>query len=161
MNIAHIAVLICYVIVMVAVGAWFGRAKETSSGEDFVLAGRSLPAPVLGGTMLATFVGSGSIIGAANFAYTYGLTAGLLFFSGTVTGSLILVFLARRVRERAGHTVPELFDRRYGKAVRVAGTVTILIAFIGITAYQFTGRATSSASSPRSVNSPEPSSPRC
>ncbi|GAA1490445.1 sodium:solute symporter family protein [Brachybacterium sacelli] len=139
MNIAHIAVLICYVIVMVAVGAWFGRAKETSSGEDFVLAGRSLPAPVLGGTMLATFVGSGSIIGAANFAYTYGLTAGLLFFSGTVTGSLILVFLARRVRERAGHTVPELFDRRYGKAVRVAGTVTILIAFIGITAYQFTG----------------------
>ncbi|PWH07208.1 sodium:proline symporter [Brachybacterium endophyticum] len=139
MNITHIAVLICYIIVMIAVGAWFGRPRETASGEDFVLAGRSLPAPVLGGTMLATFVGSGSIIGAANFAYTYGLLPGLLFFSGTITGSLILVFLARRVRELAGHTIPELFDQRYGKAVRIAGTVMILIAFIGITAYQFTG----------------------
>lgn len=139
MNTVHIAVLICYVIVMIAIGAWFGRSRETSSGEDFVLAGRSLPAPVLGGTMLATFVGSGSIIGGANFAYTYGLVPGLLFFSGTIVGSLILVFLARRVRELAGHTIPELFERRYGTAVRVAGTVMILIAFIGITAYQFTG----------------------
>lgn len=139
MNTTHIVVLLVYVALMVAVGAWFGRKKATSSGEDFVLAGRSLPAPVIGGTMLATFVGSGSIIGAANFAYTYGLLPGFLFFSGTITGTIILIFMARRVRGVAGHTVPELFDRRYGKPVRIAATIMILIAFIGITAYQFTG----------------------
>ncbi|ATG50646.1 sodium:proline symporter [Brachybacterium vulturis] len=139
MNVTHIAVLVGYIVLMLAVGAWFGRAKATSSGEDFVLAGRSLPAPVLGGTMLATFVGSGSIIGAANFAYTYGLLPGFLFFSGTITGTILLVVFARRVRGLAGHTVPEIFDARYGKAVRVVATVMILFAFIGIAAYQFTG----------------------
>lgn len=139
MNYTHIAVLIAYIALMVVIGAWFGRKKATSSGEDFVLAGRSLPAPVIGGTMLATFVGSGSIIGAANFAYTYGLIPGFLFFSGTITGTILLIVLSRRVRGVAGHTVPEMFDKRYGKPVRIAATIMILIAFIGITAYQFTG----------------------
>ncbi|MDO5661595.1 MAG: sodium:solute symporter family protein [Brachybacterium sp.] len=139
MNITHIVVLIAYILVMVGMGLWFSRAKETSTGEDFVLAGRSLPAPVLGGTMLATFVGSGSIIGAANFAYTYGLFPGFLFFSGTLTGTILLIFLARRVRVLAKHTIPELLELRYGRPVRVLATVMILIAFIGITAYQFTG----------------------
>lgn len=139
MNYAHVAVLVAYIVLMIVVGAWFGRAKATSSGEDFVLAGRSLPAPVIGGTMLATFVGSGSIIGAANFAYTYGLLPGFLFFAGTITGTVLLILLSRRVRGVAGHTIPELFDRRYGKPVRIAATIMILVAFIGITAYQFTG----------------------
>lgn len=139
MNLTHILVLVAYVVVMVAVGAWFGRGKETSSGEDFVLAGRSLPAPVLGGTMLATFVGSGSIIGAANFAFTYGLLPGFLFFSGTITGTLLLIALARRVRVLAGHTIPEILEARFGRSVRILATVLILVAFIGITAYQFTG----------------------
>lgn len=139
MNYTHIAILLGYIAVMIAVGAWFGRKKATSTGEDFVLAGRSLPAPVIGGTMLATFVGSGSIIGAANFAYTYGLIPGFLFFSGTITGTILLIILSRRVRGVAGHTIPEMFDKRYGKPVRVAATIMILIAFIGITAYQFTG----------------------
>ena len=139
MNYIHIAVLVGYIAVMIAVGAWFGRKKATSTGEDFVLAGRSLPAPVIGGTMLATFVGSGSIIGAANFAYTYGLLPGFLFFSGTITGTILMILLSRRVRGIAGHTIPEMFDRRYGRPVRIAATVMILIAFIGITAYQFTG----------------------
>lgn len=139
MNATHITVLVLYILLMVGVGAWFGRKAATSDGDDFVLAGRSLPAPVLGGTMLATFVGSGSIIGAANFAYTYGLLPGFLFFTGTVTGTLLLIFLARRVRVLAHHTIPEMLEMRYGRAVRILATVLILIAFIGITAYQFTG----------------------
>ncbi|MDO5627372.1 MAG: sodium:solute symporter family protein [Mobilicoccus sp.] len=139
MNLTHVAVLLAYVALMLAIGLWFARGKNTSTGEDFVLAGRSLPAWVLGGTMLATFVGSGSVIGGANFAYTYGLLPGLLFFSGTVVGTFVMVALARRVRVLSTHTIPELFEMRYNRAVRVVGTVIILVAFIGITAYQFTG----------------------
>lgn len=139
MNITHVLVLISYLVVMVLVGAWFGRSTQTADGEDFVLAGRSLPAPVLGGTMLATFVGSGSIIGGANFAYTYGLLPGFLFFSGTVLGTVLMVGLSRHVRVFATHTVPEVFERRFNPTVRVIGTVLILFAFVGIAAYQFTG----------------------
>lgn len=139
MNVTHIAVLVVYVVLMLAVGAWFGRKKETASGEDFMLAGRSLPAPVLAGTMLATFVGSGSIIGGANFAYSYGMLPGFLFFSGTIIGTLVLIAIAKRVRGLANYTIPELFEQRFNRAARLVATLLMLVAFIGIAAYQFTG----------------------
>ncbi|MDO5744401.1 MAG: sodium:solute symporter family protein [Micrococcaceae bacterium] len=139
MQITHVLILVGYVALMIVVGAWFSRSKAISTGEDFLLAGRSLPAPVLAGTMLATFVGSGSIIGAASFIYQYGPWAGVLFFSGTFTGIIFLLMLAPKVQRLAKYTVPQILEIRFGKVVRIIATIIILVAFIGIAAYQFTG----------------------
>lgn len=135
----HVFILVSYVLLMVLIGAWFSRAKTVASGDDFMLAGRSLPAPVLAGTLLATFVGSGAIIGGASFVYTHGPFAGIFFFGGTVAGSVGLYFMSTRVRRLSHHSIPEMLEVRFGTAVRVIATVIILVAFVGITAYQFTG----------------------
>ncbi|MDR4532940.1 sodium:solute symporter family protein [Glutamicibacter sp. PS] len=139
MQITHIFILVGYIALMIGVGLWFSRSKSVASGEDFLLAGRSLPAPVLAGTLLATFVGSGSIIGAASFIYQYGPWAGMFFFAGTFAGIIVLFFLAKRVHQLSKYTIPQLLEVRFGKPVRIIATVIILVAFIGITAYQFTG----------------------
>ena len=139
MNLTFVFVLIAYVAIMLAIAAWFGRASAMKDGEDFVLAGKSLPTWVLAGTLLATFVGSGSIIGGANFIFSNGPLAGMLFFGGTFCGIIVLYFIAPKVRENGFRTVPELFESSFGRPVRVAGTIIVLVAFIGITAYQFTG----------------------
>lgn len=139
MQLTHVLILVGYVALMILIGAWFSRSKATSTGDDFLLAGRSLPAPVLAGTMLATFVGSGSIIGAASFIYEYGPWAGMFFFSGTFIGIICLLILAPRVQRLAKYTVPQILEMRFGKVVRLIATVIILVAFVGITAYQFTG----------------------
>ncbi len=139
MNLTFVLVLVAYVAIMIAIAAWFGRSAAMKDGEDFVLAGKSLPTWVLAGTLLATFVGSGSIIGGANFVYSNGPLAGALFFGGTFCGIAVLYFLAPKVRKNGFHTVPELFEAKFGRPVRVVGTVIVLVAFIGITAYQFTG----------------------
>ena len=135
----YLTLMIVYLVFMAIVALWFSRAAAMRDGDDFVLAGRSLPTVVLGGTMLATFVGSGSIVGGANFVYTYGPIAGLFFFAGTIVGILCLLLIAPKVRSEGFRTVPQLLEDRFGTPARVVGTVMILIAFIGITAYQFTG----------------------
>lgn len=139
MNLTFVIVLVAYVALMIGIAAWFGRASAMKDGEDFVLAGKSLPTWVLAGTLLATFVGSGSIIGGANFIFSNGPLAGILFFAGTFCGIIVLYFIAPQVRKNGFRTVPELFESKFGRPVRVAGTVIILVAFVGITAYQFTG----------------------
>lgn len=139
MNLTFVLVLVAYILVMVAIAAWFGRSSAMKDGEDFVLAGKSLPTWVLAGTLLATFVGSGSIIGGANFIFSNGPLAGILFFGGTFCGIVVLYFIAPKVRQNGFRTVPELFESKFGRPVRVVGTVVVLVAFIGITAYQFTG----------------------
>ena len=139
MSALNVTLLVVYLGFMAVVALRFSRASAMRDGEDFVLAGRSLSTTVLGATMLATFVGSGSIIGGANFVYTYGPIPGVFFFAGTLIGILCLLVLVTRVRTGGFRTVPELFQDRYGTAARCIGTVMIIIAFVGITAYQFTG----------------------
>ncbi|GAB3262729.1 sodium:solute symporter family protein [Arthrobacter pigmenti] len=139
MQVAHVLILVGYITVMLLIGAWFSRSKAVASGDDFMLAGRSLPTPVLAGTMLATFVGSGSIIGGASFIYQYGPVAGIFFFAGTFVGIVCLYFIATKVRRKSHHTIPEMLEVRFGKPVRILAMGIILVAFVGITAYQFTG----------------------
>lgn len=135
----NLTVLLIYIALMVGIASWLSRKKSISSGEDFMFAGRSLNPFVLGCTLLATFVGSGSIIGGANFIFTYGPLAGIVFGSGTFVGIICLVFIAGRVRMLKFDTVPDLLRSRFGTGTSVIGTVIVLIAFIGISAYQFTG----------------------
>ncbi|UYM07685.1 sodium:solute symporter family protein [Solicola gregarius] len=139
MQTVHISILIAYLAVMVAVGAWFSRRRHVSSGDDFMFAGRSLPKPVLIGTLLATWVGSGTIIGGANFAYTYGPLASIFFLAGTPMGILALYYVSRKVRSASRYTVPELLEARFGLAARMIAAGITLLAYTGIVAYQFTG----------------------
>ncbi|WP_153392822.1 sodium:solute symporter family protein [Ornithinicoccus halotolerans] len=139
MQTTHVTVLVLYLLLMVGIGAWFTRSKEVATGDDFVFAGRNLPRPVMIGTLLATWVGSGTIIGGASFAYTYGPLASIFFLAGTPVGIVVLYFLARRIRRGSTYTVPELLESRYGVAVRMIAAVITVLAYTGITAYQFTG----------------------
>ncbi|MDN5853752.1 MAG: sodium:solute symporter family protein [Actinomycetia bacterium] len=139
MQSVHITILVIYLLVMVAVGAWFSRRRHVSTGDDFMFAGRSLPKPVLIGTLLATWVGSGTIIGGANFAYTYGPLASIFFLAGTPVGIVVLFYVSRKVRSASRYTVPELLEARFGLAARVIAAAITLLAYTGIVAYQFTG----------------------
>ncbi|PZU44654.1 MAG: sodium:proline symporter, partial [Arsenicicoccus sp.] len=85
----HVTILVLYLVMMVGIGLWFSRRKYTSTGDDFLFAGRSLPRPVMIGTLLATWVGSGTIIGGASFAYTYGPLASIFFMAGTPVGIVV------------------------------------------------------------------------
>lgn len=139
MQTVHVVILLTYLAIMVGVGAYFSRASKLATGDDFMFAGRRLPRVVLIGTLLATWVGSGTIIGGANFAYTYGPWASIFFFAGTPVGIVVLYFVAGKVRALSRYTVPELLEIRFGVGVRMVAAVIILLAYVGIVAYQFTG----------------------
>ncbi len=132
-------IVLIYLIGMSLIGLYFARVWVKDS-DDFMVAGRSLSRWVLAGTLLATFVGSGTIVGGASFIYQYGPIAAVFFFAGTPIGIIILYFfLADRIRGLAKYTVPEILEIRYGAFARAFGGICILLAYVGIASYQFTG----------------------
>lgn len=139
MNTVHVAVLVVYLLLLVGIGLWFSRRSQVAGSDDFMFAGRRLPRPVLIGTLLATWVGSGTIIGGANFVYSYGPLASIFFFAGTPVGIIVLYFIAGKVREAAKHTVPELLEERFGTTTRMVAVAITVLAYVGIVAYQFIG----------------------
>ena len=129
------AVLV-YMSVLVLVGAW--RSRRVRTGDDFLVAGRRLPARVLVFTLLATWVGSGSLFGGAGLGYRSGFSA-LWQSAGAWAGIALVYFIAPRVRRIAQYTVPDILELRYGPWARVLGTLTTVLAYATIAAYQFRG----------------------
>jgi SSS family solute:Na+ symporter/sodium/proline symporter len=103
-----------------------------------MVAGRAVPVPLLIGTLVCTWIGSGSLFGGAGLAYRSGLSELWFSFGGWV-GLIIAFFIAGRVRRIAQYTVPDLLEQRYNAAARVLGTIAIILAYVTIAAYQFRG----------------------
>lgn len=106
--------------------------------DDFMVAGRSVPTYKLVGTLLCTWIGSGSLLAGAGLAARVGLSE-LWMAAGAWTGIILVFFLAARVRRIAQYTVPDILELRYNKWARILGTVVIVIAYTTIVGYQFRG----------------------
>jgi SSS family solute:Na+ symporter/sodium/proline symporter len=103
-----------------------------------MVGGRHVPTILLVGTLLATWIGSGSLIGFAGLAYRQGF-AELWASAGAWAAIVVVYFLAGRVRHIAEYTLPDLLEKRYHPAARIFGSITVIIASVTICGYQFKG----------------------
>jgi len=132
----YLSGIIIYLCALVAVGIY--KIRSVKDSEDFMVAGRSLPWYVLVGTLLATWMGSGSLFSGAGLGYRNGL-AGLWSSAGAWLGIALIYFITRRIRNFGKVTVPDIFEARYGKMAAVLATFTTVIAYTTIVSYQFRG----------------------
>ncbi len=131
-----IVVVAVYLAFLVAISVYKSRAVKTQ--DDFMVAGRSVTWYFLVGTLVCTWIGSGSLFGGAGRAFREGFSA-LWMSAGAWVGIAIVYFLAGRVRKIAQYTVPDILETRYHPAARILGTVAIIIAYLTIASYQFIG----------------------
>ncbi len=126
--------------ILIYLGALVAVALRTSRGistqEDFSVAGRRLSTFVLFGTMVATWIGTGSIFGNAEKTYRVGIAAWILPV-GALFGIWVLSRLAGRARGLRQITIQDLLEKRYNATARVFGVVALVIAYTTIVSYQY------------------------
>ena len=130
----HLIVVFTYLFILLGVGVHKSRKVKTQS--DFAVAGRSLTPWVLVGTMLATWIGTGSILGNAGKTFETGMAAFILPLGGAL-GILLLTRVAGKVRAFEKITVPEILGERYGQSARLLSLIALVIAYMVIVSYQF------------------------
>jgi SSS family transporter len=130
--------IVVYMIALVGVGAL--RSRRVESQEDFSVAGRQLSTFVLFGTMLATWIGTGSIFGNAEKTYNAGIAAWILPLGG-LSGIVALSFLAAKARRVEAITVQDILEQRYNKWARVFGAITLVLTAVTIVSYQYRAAA--------------------
>ena len=136
MNLVYAGVLAAIVITLLSVS--ISRLRTTHTKDDYLVAGRSLPAFVLVFTLLSSWVGSGSLLGGAENAYNHGFAA-LWQSAGGWAGLLLIYFIAPRARKFAQFTIPDLLEVRYNQVARALGVIAVLFAYTAITSYQLIG----------------------
>ncbi|SVB19059.1 uncharacterized protein METZ01_LOCUS171913, partial [marine metagenome] len=123
-----------YLFTLIGIGMY--KAGKIKTQSDFAVAGRSLTPWVLVGTMLATWMGTGSILGNAGKTYDTGMAA-LILPLGSILGIVLLTKIAGKVRAFEKFTVPEILGDRFGPGARMLSVIALVIAYMVIVSYQF------------------------
>jgi len=127
-------IILAYLFVLLGFNFW--RSFKVKSQDDFMVAGRSLSMPVLVFTLVCTWIGSGTFIAGAEFAYHAGFSA-LWMAAGAWVGIVAIYFLAARVRTFGQYTIGDILEVRYGKFARLFGAFALIVSFTAIVSYQF------------------------
>jgi SSS family solute:Na+ symporter/sodium/proline symporter len=130
------ATVALYVVVLLGVGVW--KSRTTKTQDDFMVAGRSVSTWYLVGTLVCTWIGSGSLFGGAGLAFREGI-GDLWMSAGAWAGIVIVYFLAHRVRRISQYTVADILEKRYTPLARILGSFTVIVAYMSIAGYQFRG----------------------
>ncbi len=128
--------IVVYSLFLVGLGYYSSRRIE--SQEDYLVAGRKLPLWLAWGTLLATWFGAGTVIGASEAARQEGLRGTLLdpFASGL---ALIVagLFFARPMWNMQLLTMGDFFARRYGPRTEVVSSAIQAVSYFPWLAAQF------------------------
>jgi Na+/proline symporter len=123
-----------YLMILAIIG--IVKSRQVKTQADFSVAGRTLSPWVMVCTMLAVWIGTGSIVGNAGKTYEVGMAAFFLPI-GTFVGMILLSFIAARARNIEAFSVPEIIGRRFGNTTRFLAVIALVIAYMVIVSYQF------------------------
>ncbi|MCD8140878.1 MAG: sodium/pantothenate symporter [Planctomycetaceae bacterium] len=148
------AVILLFLLAMVAIGVWARRARTRSRGsggvraflEEYFLAGRNLGGFALAMATITTYTSASSFIGGPGIAYSLGLGWVLLTMIQVPTALLALGVLGKRMAEYSRKTgvltVSQYLYGRYGSPFLVGLTSCLMILFfVAIMLAQFIGGA--------------------
>ncbi len=130
-------IVVLYLIGMLAVGAYAARRMRRLS--DFFVAGRKVGTPACTATLCATIMGASATIGMAGLGFKMGLTGAWWLLVGAIGLIILAVTFGGRVRRSAAYTLPELVGKLYDGRTRLAASILITIAWLGIIAGQILG----------------------
>ncbi|MDH7599824.1 MAG: sodium:solute symporter family protein [Sedimentisphaerales bacterium] len=130
----YLIAILGYLLLLTCIGLY--KSRQVKTQDDFAVAGRRLAPWVMVCTMLAAWIGTGSIVGNAEQAYQTGAAALIIPF-GTFFGMIVLAIIAPRARAFEASSVPQIIGIRYGQAARFAAVLALVIAYMVIVSYQF------------------------
>jgi SSS family solute:Na+ symporter len=122
-------VMVFYFMIILFIGTWFGRKQKTS--KDFFFGGQRFSWWLIAFSLVATTIGSYSFVKYSKVAYQYGLSSSQTYFNDWfwvplfIFGWLPIVYFSRIV------SIPEYFERRFNRSVRMWATALILVYLIG------------------------------
>ncbi len=116
-----------YIAFMLFVGFYFSKKKQ--GFDDYFMAGRTLTAPLLVGTLVSTFYGLDTLFGTSEVGFYEGISAFFAYSLPYTALYVVMAFLAPKFKELFpdGTTMQDIAFKKYGKP---AGIFTSIAAFL-------------------------------
>ena len=121
-----------YLAIMLYIGVRASKKADTT--ENFIVAGRGMPIWIGSATIVATWFGGGTMMGAAGASYERGLLGVIADpFGGALCLFIVGFFFARIFRRLGLLTIVDLFEIRYGKIASTIAAIATISTQVGWT----------------------------
>lgn len=130
---ADYAIMLAYFTLVVGFGLYFGRYASTT--KDFFFGGQRFAWWLIGFSAVATLVGSYSFIKYSEVGYKFGISSTQSYLNDWFWAPILLLVWLPIIYYQRIQSVPEYFERRFGKAARITATAFIqlyLIGYVGV-----------------------------
>lgn len=132
---ADIAVVLIYFAAIVGGGAYFARYTKTSS--DYFFGGRRFSGWLLAVSCVATTIGAYSFVKYASAGFSFGLSSSMTYLNDWFWMPLWMLVWLPIIYYGRIQSVPEYFQRRFGRKARVVATFILLFYLIGYVGINF------------------------
>ena len=133
-------IIAIYIVGMLAIGIIAN--KKIDSMDDFILGGRRFTVPALIGTILATMVGAGMLMGAVGNVYVSGAgSSAFWIYFGMGIGLLTMGVWAKAIRKTNARSLAEITST-FGKPTRLAAAIVVTIYAVALVAINIAGLRT-------------------
>ncbi len=128
-TVLDLVIIIVYFFAILAFGTWFGRYVKSTA--DFFFGGQRFSWWLIALSCIATVVGSYSFIKYSAAGFRYGFSSTMTYLNDWfiipmfILGWLPIIYFSRVV------SIPEYFELRFDKRVRIAGVVVLIVYIIG------------------------------
>jgi len=136
-HITAIAVTGVYLVVTLLIGVVLSR--RNSNVDQYMVAGRSLGFIAVGFVLMSEFLGLGSTVGTAEFAYQHGVGAAWQLVSIAIALILFAFWIAPRYRAHTESTVSGIVNREYGPTARRLTSVMMVYALLSVSCALYAG----------------------
>ena len=122
-------IMVAYFGAMLFIGTWFGRGQQTT--RDFFFGGQRFSWWLISFSLIATTIGSYSFVKYSKVAFNYGIASSQTYLNDwfwvplMLFGWLPILYFTRLV------SIPEYFERRFGRRERRIATWLLLVYLIG------------------------------
>lgn len=141
MGAVDIIIIVVYMLAMVGVGIYANTKIKTK--EDFILGGRRFGTVSLVGTIMATMMGSGMVIGMISNVYNNGIAGSIVWqYGGMAVGMFAIAICAHKIRETDSMTFAEIIGKAFGKNARMVAAIVVVLYTIGILSLTVAGLRT-------------------
>ena len=120
--------IIAMVVVYIVVTSVASIRLRSRTSEQFMVAGRSMPAVVVAVLLMSEYIGAKSTIGTSQEAFSVGIAASWSVISAAIGFLLFGLFMAKRLYSSGQFTISGFIAKKYGNSAKLVVSAIMIYA---------------------------------
>ncbi|CAJ0712975.1 SSS family solute:Na+ symporter [Ralstonia sp. GP73] len=120
--------IIAMVVVYIVVTSVASIRLRSRTSEQFMVAGRSMPAVVVAVLLMSEYIGAKSTIGTSQEAFSVGIAASWSVISAAIGFLLFGLFMAKRLYASGQFTISGFIAKKYGNTAKLVVSAVMIYA---------------------------------